>query len=61
MKYFKGDVVKFRLESGEIQEGDIQYIERKRDEDILYINSFSKWAYRVPEKRIVSRRKIKSI
>ena len=54
MKYSIGDTVKFKLESGEIQEGNIQYIEKRRGEDILYINSFTKWAYKVPGKRIVS-------
>ncbi len=55
MKYYIGDIVKFKLESGEIQEGDVQYIESTIRENILYINSFSGWAYRVPEKSIVSR------
>ena len=55
MKYSVGDIVKFKLESGEIEEGDIQYIEKRRSEEILYINSFSRWAYKVPDKRIVRR------
>ena len=54
MKYSIGDTVKFKLESGEIEKGNIQYIERRRSGDILYINSFSRWAYRVPKKRVVS-------
>jgi len=59
MKYAIGDIVKFKLETGEVQKGNIQYIERKRDEDILYINSFNRWAYRVPERRIVAQVQIK--
>ncbi len=54
MKYAKGDIVKFKLESGEVQEGDVQYIERTRRGEVLYINSFNRWAYKVPEKRIIS-------
>ncbi len=58
MKYSSGDTVKFKLKSGEIQEGEVLFIERKIREDILYINSINKlnrWAYRVPGKRIISR------
>ena len=55
MKYSVGDIVKFKLESGEIQEGDVQFIEKRRNEEILYINSFTRWAYKIPEKRVVSR------
>lgn len=54
MKYSKGDIVKFKLESGEVHEGDVQYIESTRRGEILYINSFNRWAYKVPEKRIIS-------
>jgi hypothetical protein len=59
MKYSIGDIVKFKLESGEIEKGDVQFIEKKRRERILYINSFSRWAYKVPEKRIISRVRVK--
>ncbi len=55
MKYAVGDVVKFKLHSGEIQKGNIQFIEKKNQGEILYINSFNKWAYKVPGERIVSR------
>ena len=55
MKYTKGDVVKFKLESGEIQKGDVRYIEKTRYGEIFYINSFNQWAYKVPEKRVISR------
>ncbi len=59
MKYSIGDIVKFKLESGEIEEGDVQFVEKRRNEEILYINSFSRWAYKVPEKRIVKRVRVK--
>ncbi len=55
MKYTEGDTVKFKLKSGELLEGDVLFIERSPREDILYINSSKRWAYRVPEKRIISR------
>ncbi len=55
MRYSRGDVVRFRVGSNEIQEGKVQIIEKSREEDILYINSFSGWAYKVTEKRVVSR------
>ena len=57
MKYSTGDTVKFRLKSGEVQEGEVIFIERRTREDILYINSINRlnrWAYRVPEKKIIS-------
>ncbi len=59
MKYTKGDIVKFKLESGEVHEGDVQYIETTRRGDLLYINSFNRWAYKVPEKRVISRTNLK--
>jgi len=55
MKYTKGDIVKFKLESGEVQKGDVRYIEG----EVLYINSYNRWAYKVPEKRVISRVHIK--
>ncbi len=55
MKYSTGDVVRFKIGRDEIQEGEIQVVEESHDEDILYINSFSGWAYKVSEKRVVSR------
>ncbi len=54
MKYSVGDSVKFKLASGEIEEGNIQFIEKSNYEDIFYINSFNRWAYKIPGKRIVS-------
>lgn len=53
MKYTIGDNVRFKLESGEVEEGNIQFIEKSRYEEIFYINSFSRWAYKVPGKRII--------
>jgi hypothetical protein len=55
VKYTEGDTVKFKLKSGELLEGDVLFIERSSREDVLYINSSNRWAYRVPEKRIISR------
>ncbi len=51
MEYSTGE---FKLESGEIHEGDVQFIERSRIEDILYISSFNRWD-RVPENRVIAR------
>jgi len=54
VEFSTGDIVKFKLESGEILEGDVRFIERSRNEDILYISSFNRWD-RVPENRIIER------
>ncbi len=54
-KYSTGDTVKFRLKSGEIQKGDVVFIERSRRGDMVYINSSDRRAYRIPEKSIISR------
>jgi hypothetical protein len=54
VKYSSGDTVKFKLKSGEIQEGDILFIERSLREDILYIKCSARRAYKVPEKKILS-------
>lgn len=54
MIYNIGDSVKFKLESGEVQEGNIQFIEKSNYEVIYYINSFSRWAYKIPGKKIIS-------
>jgi len=53
MKYTIGDNVRFKLESGEVQDGNIQFIEKGKYEEIFYINSSSRWAYKVPRKRII--------
>ncbi len=60
MEYTTGDIVKFKLKSGEIREGDVQFIERSRSEDMLYISSFNRWD-RVPENKIISRVPVKKI
>ena len=54
MKYTIGDAVRFKLESGEVQEGNIQFIEKSGNGDVYYINSFNKWAYKIPGNKIVS-------
>ncbi|VVB91986.1 Uncharacterised protein [uncultured archaeon] len=52
--YSIGDIVRFKIGADEIQLGEIQFIEKDRNETILYINSFSGWAYKVSEKKIVA-------
>ncbi len=52
--YSIGDIVRFKIGSDEIQLGEIQFIEKDHNETILYINSFSGWAYKVSEKKIVA-------
>jgi len=54
MAYTIGNNVRFKLESGEIQEGNIQFIEKSKYEEIFYINSFNRWAYKISGKRIIS-------
>jgi len=53
MIYNIGDIVKFKLESGEVQEGNIKFIEKMQNEEIYYINSFNRWAYKIPGKKII--------
>ena len=53
MIYNIGDTVRFKLESGEVQDGNIQFIEKNKNEEIFYINSFSRWAYKIPGKKII--------
>ncbi len=55
MEYSTGDTVKFRLKSGEIQKGDVVFIERSRRGDMVYINSANRTAYRISEKSIISK------
>jgi len=55
MKYTIGDAVRFKLESGEVQEGNIKYVEKSKYEEIYYINSFKRWAYKIPGKKIISK------
>ncbi len=54
MKYSTGDVVRFKIGKEEIQEGEVQAVEENLNEDILYVNSFSGWAYKISEKKVVS-------
>jgi len=54
MIYNIGDTVRFKLESGEVEEGNIQFIEKSRYDEIFYINSFSRWAYKISGKKIIS-------
>jgi len=61
MRYTKGDVVEFKVGSNETHKGQVQFVEEDYNEDILYVDSFSGWAYKVPEKRIVSRVLIKNL
>jgi len=55
MKYTIGDSVRFKLESGEVQKGNIKYVEKNKYEEIYYINSFNRWAYKIPGKKIISK------
>jgi hypothetical protein len=55
MKCSIGDNVRFKLESGEVQEGNVQFVEKGRNEATLYVNGFCRWAYKVPENRVISR------
>jgi len=45
--------VKFKIGTIETDKGEVKFIEE--DENTLYINSYSGWAYKVPENKIVSR------
>lgn len=54
MKHTIGEAVKFKLESGDVEEGNIQFIENGNSEEIYYINSTNKWAYKVSGKKIIS-------
>ncbi len=55
MEYSTGDTVKFRLKSGEVQKGDVVFIERRVHGNMVYINSANRTAYRIPERSIISR------
>ncbi len=54
MEYTIGDNVRFKLESGDVEEGNIQFIEKKRHEEIFYINGVNRWAYKISKSKIVS-------
>jgi hypothetical protein len=53
MRYSIGDIVKFKIGSKETDKGEVKFIEEGSSESTLYINSYSGWAYKVPEKKIV--------
>lgn len=54
MGYSIGDVVKFKVGSDE-HHGEVRFVDKSQQGDILYINSYSGWAYKVAEKGIVGR------
>jgi hypothetical protein len=54
MRYSRGDVVEFKVGSNEKHTGQVQFVEEDYNENILYVDSFSGWAFKVPEKRIIS-------
>ncbi|MCZ7401613.1 MAG: hypothetical protein O8C61_05270 [Candidatus Methanoperedens sp.] len=55
MRYSRGDVVEFKVGSNDKHTGQVQFVEEDNNENILYVDSFSGWAYKVPEKRIISK------
>ena len=55
MRYSIGDIVKFKIGSIETDKGEVKFIEESCSECTLYVDSYSGWAYKVPEKKIVSR------
>ncbi|HWQ96146.1 MAG TPA: hypothetical protein VN368_02115 [Candidatus Methylomirabilis sp.] len=61
MKYSRGDIVEFKVGSDETHKGQVQFVEKNYNEEILYVDSFSGWAYKVPEKRVVSLVPIKNL
>ena len=54
MKYSIGDIVEFKIGSIETIKEEVKFIQKDCSESTLYINSYSEWAYKVPEKKIVS-------
>jgi len=55
MRYSRGDVVEFKVGLNEKHTGQVQFVEEDYNENILYVDSFGGWAYKIPEKRIISR------
>lgn len=55
MRYSRGDVVEFIVGSNEKYTGQVRFVEEDYNEKILYVDSFGGWAYKVPEKRIISK------
>ncbi|MCX9026403.1 MAG: hypothetical protein OIN85_09950 [Candidatus Methanoperedens sp.] len=60
MRYSRGDVVEFKVGSNDKHTGQVQFVEEDNNENILYVNSFSGWAYKVPEKRIIGQITVKN-
>jgi signal peptidase I len=60
MRYSRGDVVEFKDGSNEKHTGEVRFVEEDYNENLLYVDSFSGWAYKVPEKRIISRIVVKN-
>ncbi len=60
MRYSRGDVVEFKDGSNEKHTGEVRFVEEDYNENLLYIDSFCGWAYKVPEKRIISRKVVKN-
>lgn len=54
LKYSTGDTVKFKLRSGEIQKGEVFFVENSHSGDVLYINGFNRLAYRINKKCVIS-------
>jgi len=46
--------VEFKIGSIETDKGEVRFIKEDCSESTLYINSRSGWAYKVPEKKIIS-------
>jgi hypothetical protein len=55
MRYSRGDVVEFKVGTNEKQKGLVRFVEEDYNENIFYVDSFGGWAYKIPEKMIVSR------
>lgn len=55
MKYSIGDIVKFKISTIETDKGEVKFIEEDCNENTLYVNGYSGWAYKVPENKILSR------
>ncbi len=60
MRYSRGDIVEFKVGSNEKHTGQVRFVEEDYNENILYVDSFGGWAYKVPEKRIISRVALKN-
>ena len=56
MEYNQGDIVRFKVGHDELHLGEVQFIEKTDNGSLLYINSFSGWAYKVRENMIIAPR-----